>query len=270
MLTTRNTVALKIERKYIMAENTSVVRNVFDFVGKHWGEIYAAIDVIKGVFGKSSTPPENAPPEVKRVAGLFGTGDEIKFINHVLKLPKEDQNILLGLINYHFGPLNQPKTWLWTLVTFAQSNKWRKIITDLDSPAQKVGSKKVVTAVNPPNAANGVTTTTEEDLFRGEVENTQKFLQRLIEIVKTEEAKDGRTREHGYEAAVAYMRSQGIPLMPQKETMEWIDKNLPDLTSLVSKTSGLAQNWIHQQAEANRKREAAMPAWRRWFRTLIS
>lgn len=259
-----------------MAENTTVSK-VFDFVGKHWGEIYTAFDVLKGILGKQSIPAENAPPEVKRIAGLFGTGDEIKFVNHVLELPEKDQDVLLGLIRYHFGPLNRPKTWLWALVTYAQSNKWRKLITDLDSPSQKVGTRKVVTTVNLPEATEvtGVkpgteSTTTEEDLFRGEAKNTQEFLRRLVKIVIDEEAKEGRTREDGYEAAIAYMRSLGVPLMPQKETIAWIENNLPDVTSLVSKTSGFAQNWVNQQAEANREREAAMPSWRRWFRALIS
>lgn len=247
-----------------MTQNTTVAK-VFDFVGKHWGEIYTAFDVLKGILGKQSMPAENAPPEVKRIAGLFGTGDEIKFINYVLELPEKDQDVLLGLIRYHFGPLNRPKTWLWALVTYAQSNKWRKLITDLDSPSQKVGTKEVTS-----KGEDGGTTTTKEDLFRGEAENTQEFLKRLVKIVIDEEAKEGRTREDGYEAAIAYMRSLGVPLMPQKETIAWIENNLPDVTGWVSKTSGFAQNWVNQQAEANREREAAMPPWRRWFRALIS
>lgn len=258
-----------------MAEKTSAVKKILSFVGDHWGEVYTAFDVLKGIFGKQSTPPENAPPEVKRVAGLFGTGDEIKFINHVLEMSPEDQEILLGLVQYHFGPVNRPKTWLWVLVTYAQSNKWRKLITDLDCPSQKVGTKKMVRNVNLPEA-DGVTKnsteniTTEEDLFRGEAKKTQEFLKRLVEIIKLEKAKPEGTLEKGYEVAVAYMRSLGVPLMPQPETIEWIQKNLPDVTNWVSKTSGFTQNWINQQAQANRTREAAMPKWRRWFRKLIS
>jgi len=245
---------------------TNAVRKVVSFLGEHWGEIYTVWDVLGNILGKGSGPDENAPPGAKRISGMFGQGDEIKLVKAFQRFNPADQQVLLGLLKHNFGDLETPRSWLLALVTYAQSNKWRKLVTDLDTPALKVGTKKMTsTKGTPPDSE---TTTTEEDLFRGETLGTHDFLKRLVSIIKSEARKEGKTLGDGYKAATDHMRTLGLPLMPNPETIAKIDGFLPTIESIgewFTNNGNPVAEAIHRQAEASRERVKELG----WFQKLI-
>lgn len=207
------------------------------FLSKHWGEIYTFLDVAKNVKGVVSkkNPDEDLPPEEKPKGGIFRSGDEINWINATIDLPKEKREILYGLLEYHFGDLNNPKNFLVAAISFVQYNKWRTMVTELDTPSRKVGTRDIVTVKATPNKTgsdkggnetkvpnqNTKTVTEKKEIYAGGVKNTKKLINQLVEIIESEQG-----REDGYKKAVDYLRSLNIPMMPKRETLDWIDANL--------------------------------------------
>ncbi|MCA9354852.1 MAG: hypothetical protein KC877_05010 [Candidatus Kaiserbacteria bacterium] len=307
--------------------DTTATRKVVSFLKDHWGEIYAVFDVLKGVVGKRTDVDPSLPPEEKLRVGLTGYGDEIKFIRAVLELDEEDQEILVGLIHYHFGSSENPRSWVKAAIAFAQMNKFRVAVTGLDSASKKVGTKKVVTAVKLPGfseedrpletnvadeepgkqpestenkgqkAANGKdpkaqnpkdpkankkpvpldteTTTVSEDLYKGESKNTVRFLKHIVSVVKKAESESTKRsvkgkREDGFKAAVAYMHALGVPLMPNKKTLDLIDEFVPDSFDKLKLVGASINNHIRTQAAKNRAEVARWSPIRRFFYRLLS
>ena len=271
------------------------ISNFGSFLGRHGGELLWGMEILKGILGRKGEAAENAPPEVKRAVGMFSQGDEIKITNVLLELKPLERKCIIHFLEYLFGPFDRPQSWLMFLVTFAQSNKWRTFVTDLDSPAQKIGNKKVVSSVKLHDFSNKdkseteeiisedgkkstktgpkpntETTTTTKDSYSGGSKNTIKFLRLLIKIIRDEEMKDGKTVEDGYDAAIAYMRALGIPTMPNKETLEWIEKFVPESFEKLSKIGTSVKNHIRTQAQKNREEVAKMSPIQTFFYKLLS
>lgn len=259
------------------------VDKAYHFFKNHWGEVYAVYDVLSSFLGGKTR--ENAPPEVKRLAGIFGSGDEIKFINAVRELRAPDQKLILGLIQYHFGGLTSPRIWVRVIITFIsflRTNNWRTLVTNLDEPQKKVGEQKTVAVAksftdNQQNQGqrrgapgNTTTTTSSEEIYGGGKKNTTAFLKQIVKVIKDAEKTapteldDQQKRNYGYDAAITYMRSLGMPLMPSQEVIDWIDGCIPEtFGDLSSLSTGVTE--FNRQHEARFQAIEMRPYGLRWL-----
>lgn len=258
-------------------------------VGSAVSEVSGALSHFHTVFSLLSTlrgkdVPDNAPDEVKNAAGVLGIGDEIDLQKIFLEFEGDDLEILTGFIHYHFLRYESKSG---SIIAWWQLNKWRTLVTKLDPPTHKTGTEETIVVTSPKNGEGGATTdantkvtsTIKKDMTNGGSQLTLHFMQRIIQIVKKEEenindgTKDSR-RNTGYEKVITYFESTGIPTMPKPETVEWIEQieqnlSLPKVTNWTKNQYNLANVWIDEKAEENKKREAAMPWWDRWLNKLL-
>ncbi len=191
----------------VTTTSSNSLMGVYRFLRDNGGELYAVYDVLSNVLGKRvvKTSAEGGPV-IKRKGGLFSKDDEVVILRKFRQLDPDEQEILIGLLGYQFGPLDKPEGWLVAIFTFTQSNRWRSVIMDLDLNPHELGSKQIVSDAE---------------------SETLKFLKSLVKIVRSEaEITEGTEEEKlqaGYKKAWEYMEALGLPTM-SKEVLDMMAK----------------------------------------------
>jgi len=278
-----------------MEEKEAVDRvdSVVSFFRKHWGELYSVYDIAMNFIGKGGNNPPGTPPEDLK-GGLFRDGDEKKIARIWTQLTKSEKEIIIGLLEYEFGNLDNPRHILILLWAVRQNNSWRTIITDLDQSSQKVGErdktvnteyKTFADASQPRGRAliNNNRTTEKEtgDIYTGGKEFSLSFIKEIIKLVRSETRKSDKSTENeklqdGYAAAWRHMKALGLPGMPSKETMRWIDDTLrvPNIVAIYNRIGNsdrvrdINDRISREVASVQQRKEQRGPI-SNWFRSLL-
>jgi len=255
------------------------------FLRQHWGEIYTAYDIIMNFLGKQGADlrlnntgsVDGIPPEDLK-GGIIEIGDEIIIIRAWLQLTPAEQKIVTRILEYEFGDISNKRNALIALWAIRQDNRWRTIVTQLDKKAQKQSSfvetyvtdnKKVSEVeVKGKNLVNNdkVTKEVTGENYTGGEEHTLPFLRSLVKIVRAEAKKTDGDEEQklqaGYKEAWRHMKALGLPGMPDKETISFLEG------SLFKYLEGL-QVSIHERAEVIRARQANENVFLRYLRKIV-
>lgn len=257
-----------------MAENTGTVKKVLKFAGDHWGEAYAAFDIVSAFLGNE--PKEDAHRFAKLAhGGLWSWDDEIALYGLELDLKGDGDTGKNELAKAHsdfrkcvranygerrFGRASA--TWYLHRLRQAIIKMRSPGRVDTETITKKVDGKDVTTKtpkVICPDNALVITFLTE-------------FAQAFI-AGKDSVGKDKSEEEEqcaGYTSACAFLKDHSFPIPVSPETAAKVDEFIDDLPNKGKGVAGNVSGWINQQAEVNRTREAAMPKWRQWFRKIIS
>lgn len=223
-----------------MEVNQEKVVSVFDFMRKHWGEIYTAFDIGAQVLGKKSSNSSggsNTDAGVKKVVAPLGIAaftpeNDRQFRRILIGLDDDSKvNITSFLLEYYIAPMEFG--FISKRIARFQFDEFMLEIVNQSQRGTKVGDK----------------TTTETDVFSGDGKRTRKETKFTEEI--TTQAGNGSVellKELGEVYAVG-----GIPAADEFLKLH----SLPRVNSkALKKTSGLiskAKNKLEAFADEQKK-----------------
>jgi hypothetical protein len=196
----------------------------------------AAYKILEDMLGRKA--PENAPEEVKSLYGIFGKGDEIAFMRDLLLqdddkkriLSKREQESIIGFLQWHFFA-NRRRSPLGALTVWWVGNSWRTFVTKLKTQGRK-------TSVTDTSTSNYKGKSVEDkktvEMFGPDGSQTIDFLKMIAKIIIS--APDTET---GYQRVLEVFEAAGVPHMPKRETIEWIEDNLLNVQRWISAITAL-------------------------------
>ena len=210
----------------------------------------AAFKILEDILGRKA--PEDAPPEVKALYGIFGKGDELAFMRLLTEhLTKQQRDAVTGFLQWHFyenrrqSPLGGATVW-WI------GNAWRTFVTRLSTPGRKTSITETSTTKDKGKIVEDKKTV---ETFDPHGEEAIHFLKLIARTITT-----AADKETGYRKVLELFEAAGVPRMPRQETITWIEDNLLNFGqwfNFIKSVPVAINDWVDERYEQIQQREEA-------------
>lgn len=210
-----------------------------------WGE---TITKVLGALG-GITPPDTSETVVRVAAGLFKSGDEanaqrvllIKNRNGKYVFNERKRALLTTFAEYAFTRYKRRST-VGRVVAWWYINAWGKLLVSMTETSPNVLTTSIITRRNDASEKTQVS----EDLNLEKVEDGAVIL--LEEIIRIID-------EHGMNAAITYLESWGIPVVPSERDIENVERWIGSIVDGLQRLGRQTQTLIDASYEAALKKD---------------